>query len=87
MILQLEVDLFLKFSSKLELLIFRNRYLKHIHFQIAYLQLAIDAAVLLGADADQAEKELTEAIQFEINLANVSSRTLKNHLSTSQLFK
>ena len=34
--------------------------------------MAIDAAVLLGANETKAEEELTEAIQFEIKLANYS---------------
>ena len=41
-------------------------------FVKAYLQLAIDAAVLLGANETKAEEELTEAIKFEIKLANYS---------------
>jgi len=38
----------------------------------SYYQLAIDAAVLLGADPKRAENELKDAIEFEIKLANLS---------------
>ena len=37
----------------------------------AYLDFQIDLAVLLGADREDARKEQTEAVEFEIALANV----------------
>lgn len=37
----------------------------------AYLEYQIGLAVLLGANKDQARKEQTEAVEFEIELATV----------------
>lgn len=39
------------------------------------MQLAVDTAVLLGADPTKARGELEEAIKFEIQLANVRNLT------------
>ena len=38
----------------------------------AYLDYQVGLATLLGADRDRALKEQTEALEFEIKLANVS---------------
>lgn len=38
----------------------------------------IDAAVMFGANRTRAEKEMTEVLQFEIDLANVISTNRKN---------
>jgi neprilysin len=45
----------------------------------AYHKFQVDMAVLYGADKERAEKEMKEAFDFEVALANVS-RT-KNWLS------
>ena len=37
----------------------------------AYLEYQIGLATLLGADKERARKELTETVEFEIQLANV----------------
>lgn len=42
----------------------------------AYYQYMVDIAVLFGADKIDAEKELKEALFFEIKLANVSQSCL-----------
>lgn len=36
-----------------------------------YKKYSVDVAVLLGADRESAERELTESLLFEIKLANV----------------
>jgi hypothetical protein len=38
----------------------------------AYHSYQVDMAVLYGADKEDAEKEMGEVLDFEINLANVS---------------
>ena len=42
----------------------------------AYLEYQIGLATLLGADKERARKELTETVEFEIQLANVSAANL-----------
>ena len=41
-----------------------------------YEQFAINVAILFGANASNAEREIREMIDFEIKLANVSQITL-----------
>ena len=36
----------------------------------------VDMAVLLGAEPERAKSEMEDALRFEINLANVSSRVV-----------
>lgn len=43
----------------------------------AYLQYQIRLALLLGADKERAEKELTEVVKMEIQIANVSFNSHK----------
>jgi neprilysin len=38
----------------------------------AYHKFQVDMAVLYGADRERAEKEMREAFDFEVGLANVS---------------
>ena len=40
----------------------------------AYLEYQVGLATLLGADAESARKEQTEAVEFEIKLATVITR-------------
>ena len=42
----------------------------------AYLSYMVDVAVILGAEKIQAEKELSEAVKFEIEMAKVSNSRL-----------
>ncbi|XP_061728469.1 neprilysin-2-like [Cydia pomonella] len=44
----------------------QNKYVKE------YYQYMVDIAVILGVERDQAEKELMESLEFEINLANIT---------------
>ena len=44
----------------------------------AYLEYQIGLAVLLGADRERATNELTLAVQFEIDLANVLPNICNN---------
>lgn len=44
----------------------------------AYYSYMVDMAVLFGADKLEAEKELKEALFFEIKLANVSQNVIIN---------
>jgi hypothetical protein len=42
----------------------------------AYHKYQIDMAILLGANREMAEKDLKEALEFEMQLSNVSQRAL-----------
>ncbi len=51
----------------------REYYLKEhdILYKDAYLRYMINVAKLLGADDETATREMTEVLEFEIQLANV----------------
>jgi hypothetical protein len=48
----------------------------------AYLDYQVSLAALLGANPTAAERELTESLMFEIQLANVSGITCSKNLCT-----
>lgn len=42
----------------------------------AYLEFMIDVAVIFGANRTRAEKEMTDVLEFEIELANVGCQKI-----------
>lgn len=52
----------------------------------AYHKFQVDMAVLYGADQQRAEKEMLEAFNFEVGLANVSSLISVFNLSLSFVY-
>lgn len=59
----------------------REYYLKNnsVKERDAYSKMMINVAVLLGADQGYAKREMENVLQFESQLANVSTFTLCTH--------
>lgn len=49
----------------------------------AYHEFQVDMAVLYGADRKLAEKDMRDALEFEIALANVSMQCIVDHIDLS----
>lgn len=46
----------------------------------AYYEYMVDVAVIFGADRSRAEKEMKDSLEFEMQLANVSSLEFQSFL-------